>query len=357
MRGRLWVESTLGQGSVFHFTSQMAGVADQPGHPARRVLAGRRILVAVANATRQRLTVEVLEHWGTIPREVIGGLAALEELRRASQAGEPYDVAIVDDQLGDLSGFDLIGLSQRRPEAQPDRAGGHDHRRPVDRARCEDQKVARCVAKPVPPSDLLAALLATVVRAATADGPRGGSTRGRPRGRSGLPRVLRPGPGRPRRRGSSGSSWPRTSWSTGRSRPGCWNGSATRWRRSRTVKRCWRARRRGLRRGPDGHPDARHGRLRGGRGDPRIAPRADRADRPDGARDERGSRALPGRRLRRLPQQADPLGRSSRGARSVADPAATVRLRPTPRTARRRAKPASAGRSGDDAGRAQRVAT
>ncbi len=40
----------------------MAGVADQPEHPAPALLAGRRILVAVANATRQRLTVEVLEH-------------------------------------------------------------------------------------------------------------------------------------------------------------------------------------------------------------------------------------------------------------------------------------------------------
>ena len=162
MGGRIWVESTLGAGSVFHFTGRMRSVAAQPEPLDVTEVAGRRVLVAVANAARRRLTIEVFDLWDAQSREESGGLAALDEIRRAARAGEPYDYAVVDDQLADLSGLDLSSLIQA--DTKLGRIGivvmttaGRS-----DMSRCEDQKLAQCVSKPVSPKSLLDALKAAM---------------------------------------------------------------------------------------------------------------------------------------------------------------------------------------------------
>ncbi len=158
MGGRLWVESSPGNGSAFHFLGRMGRVADQPEPVEAALMEGRRVLVAIENATRRRLTVELLEHWGASPREAAGGLSALNELRQGSKRGEPYDCAVVDDRLADLSGLDLISLIHADPKLKSTvlvvftTAGRSD----ID--RCEDQQVAACLPKPVSARDLFDAL-------------------------------------------------------------------------------------------------------------------------------------------------------------------------------------------------------
>ena len=198
MGGRLWVESTLGHGSAFHFTSRLGSVSQQPDHPERAALVGRRVLVAVADATRQRLTVEALADWGAIAREVAGGVPALNELRRAFRAGEGYDFAVVDDQLRDLGGFDLIHLIHADPALSRTGLVMMTTAGRSDMGRCEDQKIARCVAKPVAPRDLLDALISSVAPSSpTSPAATGPSVSGVPSLRGPLGPAPIPSPDRP----------------------------------------------------------------------------------------------------------------------------------------------------------------
>ncbi len=154
MGGRIWVTSTQGQGSTFHFLGRFGPVADQPDHAEYAMLAGRRVLVAVANASRRRFTVEIFANWGAIPREQPAGLLALDELREAARAGQPYDVAVIDDQLVDLPGLDLIRLIHADPRTSSTGLVMLSTAGRADLPRCEDQQMASCVSKPVSEREL-----------------------------------------------------------------------------------------------------------------------------------------------------------------------------------------------------------
>ena len=117
MNGRLWVESTVGRGSVFHFTARVGRVLDQPDRGEVAILAGRRVVVAIKNATHRRITAEVYRNAGLIVFEEAGGLSVLGILRQRIKEGEPVDFAVIDDQLADLSGLDLIQFNPCRVES------------------------------------------------------------------------------------------------------------------------------------------------------------------------------------------------------------------------------------------------
>ena len=177
MGGRLWVDSTPGHGSVFHFTNELQRVADQPVYDEGSLLAGRRVLVAVANATRRRFTSEVLSLWGAIPHASASGTAALDELRRATVAGQPYACAVVDDQL---LGLDLIRQIHTDPWIQPTGLVMMTTAGRTDIARAEDEKIAACVAKPVSPRDLFEAIRTRLQPARGSDPALSTSTPARP---------------------------------------------------------------------------------------------------------------------------------------------------------------------------------
>ena len=106
MGGSLTVESTLGQGSTFRFTVElpvMEGAAEGIGGS----LAGIRALIVDDREVNRRILAEQLTGWGLRTDAVSTVAEAVDALRRARQASDPYGVGVLDYQLPDGDGLGL----------------------------------------------------------------------------------------------------------------------------------------------------------------------------------------------------------------------------------------------------------
>jgi PAS domain S-box-containing protein len=119
MGGNLWVVSSPGEGSTFHFTAtfgrakhSLSGIR----RPVHVPLQGMRVLVVDDNATNRRILEATLLGWSMQPLSVDSGAAALMELRRAATVGQPYALVLLDGMMPGMSGFDLAANIQQQPE-------------------------------------------------------------------------------------------------------------------------------------------------------------------------------------------------------------------------------------------------
>ncbi|MBI3539561.1 MAG: response regulator, partial [Candidatus Eisenbacteria bacterium] len=163
MSGRIWVESTPGHGSRFHFTARMA--VDTAGTSTTTVegndipLDGLRALVVDDNETNRRVLVEMLTHLKMVPTAAADGVSALSELAFARSAGEPYALVVLDGHMPEMDGFDVA----RRIRATPELTGATlmmltSGGQPGDAERCRELGLAGYLMKPVSRSNLLQAI-------------------------------------------------------------------------------------------------------------------------------------------------------------------------------------------------------
>jgi len=159
MSGRIWVESEAGQGSTFHFTTNLSVPSESLAKATRmqpEELRGLPVLVVDDNLTNRRVMVGLLTQWGMKPMAVDGGRAALLALESAKQAGRPFALVLLDGQMPELDGFDLALRLQEHPDwvgatimmlTSADQLG--------DGARCRSLGISAYLVKPVRQSELL----------------------------------------------------------------------------------------------------------------------------------------------------------------------------------------------------------
>jgi PAS domain S-box-containing protein len=162
MGGRIWVDSEVGRGSSFHFTSRFAlpkAVPAQAPIVEMAMLRNLPVLVVDNNPTNRRVLQEMLIGWHTQPVLFDSGQAALTALEEAKTSGRSFPLIILDCQMPDMDGFTVAERIKHDPKLAGSAiimmtsAGLRG-----DAARCRELRIQAYLSKPIGHSDLLDAI-------------------------------------------------------------------------------------------------------------------------------------------------------------------------------------------------------
>ena len=163
--GTVEVDSEAGRGSTFSFEADFAlpGEHKRPFAPRERDLSGIRVLVVDDYEPNLRIMEDFAECLGMVAVVASSGTEALTALRLAHQRGEPFQVALLDCHMPEMTGFELAeeirgDLRFRDIMLIACTAAGE----PGDGLRCEELGIQSYLLRPLAPAELRDAILMTL---------------------------------------------------------------------------------------------------------------------------------------------------------------------------------------------------
>ncbi len=168
MGGKIGVASSPGAGSTFWFTAVFQPAADAAASPCPEAASfdGHRALIVDDNATNRKLLKKLCGVWGLSHSVEESADAALSAMRRAAQAGFPFDLVVLDHHMPETDGLslaDAILADPALPRSSLVLLTSRGERLPP--AEMQAHGIAACELKPLRP-DRLRSCFAKVLAAA-----------------------------------------------------------------------------------------------------------------------------------------------------------------------------------------------
>ena len=157
MAGRIWVESEVGKGSVFHFHARFEAPAEPQESPIScpEELTGMRLLVVDDNASARKIISAVARDAGLKIDAAADGVQAISMVAEAAQQGIPYDLLLMDWQMPTMDGVDVLG---QLPLPAVLMVAAYGREAALEAARQRGVVLNAVLAKPVIASSLLEAI-------------------------------------------------------------------------------------------------------------------------------------------------------------------------------------------------------
>ncbi|HSI59654.1 MAG TPA: response regulator, partial [Ideonella sp.] len=175
MHGAIGVDSVVGQGSRFHFSAHFGRPAEVMAEAVAEAAPafdpqGLRVLFVEDNDAARQLLLATAQSLGLQAEAARDGWDAMRLVTLGAQAGEGFDLVLIDQAMPGMDGIDCAAQLQDGPQrGKPLGLMGAPHARDeIEQRLAQRQIAAGWLAKPVTPSGLLDACSAALGRGVSA---------------------------------------------------------------------------------------------------------------------------------------------------------------------------------------------